>query len=194
MNFYTYIHTKPDGTPFYIGKGSGPKRHKSKCGRNTYWKNIVAKYGYEATILAYWETEKEAHNHEELLISCFKDMGYKLANLTNGGEGTTGFKWSDEQKKKRTGNKNLVHGSGEKNPMFGKKRPDLAKRNKEIIRLGESHPNFKGVVVATCLKTGNKLELRGGKEMEAAGFCPGHVSSCVTGKLRTHKQHTFIRI
>jgi hypothetical protein len=85
MQQYTYSHNKPDGTPFYIGKGSGNRAHKGT--RNIYWKRVVAKYGYEVQILAYWKTHKEALDHEKLLISCFKDMGIKLANFTDGGEG-----------------------------------------------------------------------------------------------------------
>ena len=91
-NFYTYAHTKPDGTIFYIGQGTSKyKRAYLKNGRNQHWKNIVAKYGYKVEILAYWDSSEEAKSHEILLISCFKDMGIKLCNLTEGGEGTRGI-------------------------------------------------------------------------------------------------------
>jgi len=39
------------------------------------------------------------------LISCFRDMGYKLANKADGGEGASGYKFTDEQKK----NLSLAH-------------------------------------------------------------------------------------
>lgn len=110
--FYTYSHSKPDGSIFYIGKGV-EDRAWQKDNRNTYWHNTVNKYGYKVEVLAQWETEKEAFDHEKFLISCFKDMGIKLVNLTNGGEGSAGYKWTDEQK----ANFDI---SGEKNPMFGK--------------------------------------------------------------------------
>lgn len=96
MEFYTYAHSKPDGTIFYIGKGR-KNRAYDLVKRNVYWKRVVEKYGQPTVeILANWKTEAEAFDHEILLISCFKDMGYKLANLTNGGEGSTGFKHSQE--------------------------------------------------------------------------------------------------
>ena len=61
--FYTYAHTKPDGTIFYIGKGQG-KRAWSNKNRNKHWKNIVSKYeNYKVKILANWQTEEEAFNH-----------------------------------------------------------------------------------------------------------------------------------
>lgn len=96
MEFYTYAHSKPDGTIFYIGKGR-KKRAYDLIKRNVYWKRVVEKYGIPTVeILANWKTEKEALDHEVLLISCFKDMGYKLTNLTDGGEGSSGFKHSQE--------------------------------------------------------------------------------------------------
>lgn len=84
---YTYSHNKPDGTSFYIGKGQGNRAYRTND-RNKYWHNIVNKYNYEVQILAYWETHEEALKHEILLISCFKDMGIELTNMTNGGEGS----------------------------------------------------------------------------------------------------------
>lgn len=98
--FYTYSHATPKGRIFYIGKGQGERAYVNK-NRNTYWHNIVKKHGNPVIqILADWETEEDAFNHEVLLIECFRDMGYKLANLTNGGEGSSGYKHTDEQREK----------------------------------------------------------------------------------------------
>ena len=97
--FYTYAHYKPEGGLFYIGKGAGNRAYNTRD-RNIHWKRVVAKYGKpHVEILANWDTEKEALDHEVLLISCFKDMGFVLTNKTNGGEGTSGFKHSEEIKK-----------------------------------------------------------------------------------------------
>lgn len=120
--FYTYVHTKPDGTIFYIGKGKG-FRAWNETSRNKHWKNTVSKHkNYGVQILANWKTEKEAFEHEMLLISCFKELQFDLANYTNGGEGTTGFKWSPEQLKNR------VNRKGSNHPFFGKKRPEVSKK------------------------------------------------------------------
>jgi hypothetical protein len=98
--FYTYAHYTPQGRLFYIGKGSKKRAH-SFYKRGSYWQNIVNKYGKpNVEILADWKTEQEAFEHEKVLIACFKDMGYKLANLTNGGEGTSGYKHTPEQREK----------------------------------------------------------------------------------------------
>ena len=89
--FYTYAHYKPQGGLFYIGKGSQDRAY-IMYGRNPRWNNVVNKYGKpHVEILADWETEKEALDHEALLIECFRDMGFEIANIANGGQGTAGF-------------------------------------------------------------------------------------------------------
>ena len=98
--FYTYVHYRVDSnTIFYVGKGKGD-RASSASGRNSYWKAVATKHGFEVKILARWHTEAEALDHEVLLISCLKDMGYQLTNLTEGGEGASGAKRTSETKKK----------------------------------------------------------------------------------------------
>lgn len=97
--FLTYAHFKPDGTLFYVGKGS-QKRAYAKDNRNQHWQNIVKKHGLQVETLASWEIESDALLHEQFLISCFKDLGYKLANVTDGGEGMSGYKHTAESKSK----------------------------------------------------------------------------------------------
>ena len=95
--FYTYAHYKPQGGLFYIGKGK-PRRAYSMDTRNEHWQNVVNKYGRpHVELLASWDTEEEALDHERLLISCFRDMGVELTNKTDGGEGTSGFKFAPHQ-------------------------------------------------------------------------------------------------
>jgi group I intron endonuclease len=119
MNFYTYAHSKPDGSIFYIGKGAGDRAWQ-KENRNIHWHRTVAKFGYQVNILAKWDTENEAFDHEKFLISCFKSLKVKLVNMTNGGEGSAGYRWTNEQKA-------AFDITGEKNPMFGKRHSQEAK-------------------------------------------------------------------
>lgn len=97
--FFTYAHFKPEGALFYIGKGS-QKRAYAKDSRNQHWTNIVEKHGLQVKTLAKWADESDALLHEQFLIACFKDMGHKLANVTDGGEGVSGHKHSVETKAK----------------------------------------------------------------------------------------------
>ena len=89
--FYTYAHYRasaPELGPFYIGKGQGPRAWKTGgTGRNLYWRRVVAKHGLHVEILAKWDSEQDAHEHERLLIACFRHIGAGLVNMTDGGEG-----------------------------------------------------------------------------------------------------------
>jgi hypothetical protein len=102
--FYTYIHTTSDlaGEPsrvFYVGKGR-KGRAWVLIRRNKYWSSIASKHGVDVTICAYWPSEEEAHEHEKFLILCFRDMGIRLANMTDGGEGMSGHSPTPETRKK----------------------------------------------------------------------------------------------
>lgn len=98
---YTYIHyRKSDGKPFYVGKGAN-RRVASSHGRNEYWHRIAKKHGREHQILGYWDSAEEAYSHERLVISCLREMGYSLANMSDGGEGgATGCTKTEEAKEK----------------------------------------------------------------------------------------------
>ena len=132
---YTYAHAKPDGTIFYIGKGIGRRAYSKN--RNDYWKRIVTKYGYEVQILAHWGTEKEALNHEVFLIACMKYMGIELCNLTDGGEGATGYQHSEEHKASLKGNS---YGASSWGLTFkGKKHSPESRSKMSYVRIGNKN-------------------------------------------------------
>lgn len=100
--FYTYLHCKPDGTPFYVGKGTAG-RAWSFCRRNRQHVSTVAKYG-RANIRVYvfhCDSEAQAFADEVQQIAQLRAEGCELANRTDGGEGTTGHKPSAETLAKR---------------------------------------------------------------------------------------------
>lgn len=101
--YYIYAHVNPlKNEIFYIGKGFD-KRAYSKKGRSNIWKNTVAKYGYIIDILQEGLTEEEAFDREIWYIKRIgrKNLGIgPLVNLTDGGEGCSGLKHSDETKQK----------------------------------------------------------------------------------------------
>ena len=95
-SFYTYFHTRNDtNTVFYVGKGHGNRAHNVTF-RNPHWQRIVAKCGHAVHIASKWGCEEDAFAHEKFLILCFKDMGVPLCNMTNGGEGSSGYRHSAE--------------------------------------------------------------------------------------------------
>lgn len=99
--FYTYLHCKPDGTPFYVGKGNSDRAYRLDGSRkNQHHKNIVAKHGKE-NILVYifpCESEQQAFADEIKQIAQLRREGYELCNMTDGGEGLSGYICSDETK------------------------------------------------------------------------------------------------
>jgi hypothetical protein len=93
--FYTYAYLREDRTPYYIGKGQGRRAYKK--GSNETIK--LPKDKSRIIILKKNLTEKEAFKHEIYMIVVFgrKDNGTGiLRNLTDGGDGMSGYKHSDE--------------------------------------------------------------------------------------------------
>jgi hypothetical protein len=101
MKHYTYLHRRADTNKvFYIGKGQN-RRAWTKRGRNKFWNSIVKGCkGFNVEIIARWDTEEQALDHEIFLIWCFKQISTKLVNQTTGGEGTRGKKQLFVPKKK----------------------------------------------------------------------------------------------
>lgn len=101
IKFCVYIHKRPNGEPFYIGKGLLSRAYDFASSRRTRWhKNIVNKYGRKNIIVQVIPCmyEKEAFELEKIHIKIARDDGHNLANLTAGGEGATGRKVTKAQK------------------------------------------------------------------------------------------------
>lgn len=209
--FYVYVHYRADSfEPFYVGKGTG-NRYKDAVKRNQYWHNVVNKYGFVPQILQFFEDEENALSHEKGLIKSFRDMGFTLTNLTDGGEGVSGFKHSSEAKaimsKARAGSGNVMYGkthSAETKAKIseshtGKKRPprsaehQLNMSESMALLCGSGNPRFKGAIVATNVSTGEQLTLCGYREILAANFTASAVYACVLGKKKQYKGFTFVR-
>lgn len=88
MTSFAYIHCKPDGTPFYVGKGS-LRRAKYLGERNPYHQATVDKYGRENILIGMLECSSSdtAFALEKGIIKCLRRQNIKLTNFTDGGEG-----------------------------------------------------------------------------------------------------------
>jgi hypothetical protein len=106
MNFYIYQHRKADTNEiFYVGKGKNTRLNQSK-GRNEYWHRVVAKHGFIAEHIAQNLDEELAFLAEMEAIDVYRRRGIKLVNATDGGEGASGYKHTEEHKASLKGNKN----------------------------------------------------------------------------------------
>jgi len=100
-NFYVYLHSRiGTGEPFYIGKGKGKRAH-SRAGRNQYWDRIVKKDGdFYVSLLSGGVDEEFAMLLEIEAIALFRARGCTLVNMTDGGDGASGHRPSDESRAK----------------------------------------------------------------------------------------------
>jgi hypothetical protein len=99
--YYIYQHLRNDNNSiFYVGKGKG-YRCNQKNGRNIYWRRVVEKCnGFTVQKVATNLDEELAFLAEIELIDKYKRLGLRLANLSDGGEGSSGYVFTDEQREK----------------------------------------------------------------------------------------------
>lgn len=103
---YVYRHIRLDkNEPFYIGIGKLPnhKRAYETQKRNEFWRNVVSKTDYKVEILFDNISWEEAQKKEIEFIALYgkRDNGTgTLVNIADGGEGSKGFKHTEEAKKK----------------------------------------------------------------------------------------------
>lgn len=96
--FYVYIHRrKTDNRIFYVGKGMGDRLMK-RDNRNTHWRRIVAKHGFTAHKVSGDLPEPCALSFERALIASIGREN--LCNMTDGGDGVSGYRFSEEQRKR----------------------------------------------------------------------------------------------
>lgn len=135
-DFYVYAFIRLDtNTYFYIGKGKGDRCRRIDS-RSSHFKNIINKTNCAVEILYNNLTEAEAFLLEEQTIEMLiYEEGYSLeidkkkspcghlVNCTYGGEGISGYKFTEEQRKhcSKPGELNSMYGrKGELSPHYGK--------------------------------------------------------------------------
>jgi hypothetical protein len=106
--YYIYMYLDKDNVPFYIGKGKDDRyqiiHHISKGGANLLLKNKIKKLGVDNIRIYFLHkdlSEEDAFRWESYWIKYIgrrdKSEG-SLCNLTDGGEGSSGYVFSDESK------------------------------------------------------------------------------------------------
>jgi hypothetical protein len=141
---YVYYHTRNDtGEVFYVGKGKNNRLNR-KQNRSTFWHNIVNKAGgFKSTILASSLTEKESLNFEKLIILKLRETGVKICNLTDGGDGVSGYKRSDESR--------LAQSERMKGISPFPKGHKLSEEHKEKLRIAQTGRKHTPEHIAKCV-------------------------------------------
>jgi len=130
------------------------------------------------------------------MIKFFREEGFILCNMTDGGDGTTGYKRSKE----------LNEAVASKNRGLKRSKESISRISKAHLnytgdvlikmtsgREGKGNPAYKGNIVATSLLDNSTIELCGVKEIRLAGFDDTRVYNCIAGKYKQHKGYTFKR-
>lgn len=141
--FYVYLHTFADGS-VYLGKGSWSRAyHFGDQRRGVLWLRAKNKYGRpKVTFIAKNLEEEFSYYAEEEAISHYRQLGYKMRNLSSGGtggqSGLTGERSANYGRKKSP--ELIAHYrkimSGEGNPRHGAKLTDETKRRISEARIG----------------------------------------------------------
>ena len=109
MTHFAYLHARPDTVDatgvFYVGKGKGA-RHLNLTQRNWRHKAVVKTHGKANILIGKFDcsSEETAFLLEIGLIKRLRAHGVDLTNLTDGGEGRSGFVTSEEVKAKLRAN------------------------------------------------------------------------------------------
>jgi len=106
--FYIYVLARPDGSPFYVGKGSKNRVHRhdteARSGHKCHKCNVIRKIWRQGTdvqryIVFETDDEPEAFAYERELIALHgRD---NLTNVTDGGPGITGYNMTALEIEKR---------------------------------------------------------------------------------------------
>ena len=133
--FYTYLWLRQDGTPYYVGKG------KKRRGLRSYAHNVNCPMDRERILVQEWPSEQDAFEAEKFLISFYGRKDLKtgvLLNRTDGGQGMSGYKHTEETKtllsqlKKGVTHKSRPHSEETKSYLRSVLRPLNCKRGHSL--------------------------------------------------------------
>lgn len=154
MKIYNYIYliTNNINSKIYIGKHSTDNIDDDYMGSGKLIKKAIQKYGIEnftKEYLAFCDTEEKLNWLEKFYIKKYKarEVGY---NLTDGGDGTIGYKYTDKAKQKMSEARKKYHHSEESKRKISeslkchkvaedtKQKMSEAKLGKHFLKLSEA--------------------------------------------------------
>lgn len=195
QRFYVYEHTRNDtGAVFYVGKGS-ERRAWVRQGRNNWWRRIADKSGYQVRIVVPGIEEELAHMAEMERIDQLRRIGVQLCNLTDGGEGMSGYKAPPEVIERRSAKQR-----GQKRLSVSEKLRGRAKTEEHRKKLAEARRGKKASQAAreamSRARKGQVSSMKGKRHSEET---KAKISAAVSGENapflgRSHTPETIERI
>ncbi len=178
-----------DGKLFYIGKGKSSRPFSKK--RNIIWKRIVNKHGYYVKIIQNKLSEQCAFNLEKSLISKYRTEGVFLANLTDGGDGSSGYKHTSETKKKiGESSRNMVRTAESSIKLSNsRKRLNITMSRDLKLKIAKSKKCKPFVSISPL-----GIKLKWDLQTECADELKlnvSHLNGCLKGSRERHKGYTF---
>lgn len=163
--FYVYLISRPDGRPCYVGKGKG-RRWRKHAWRSTnpHLANLYAKHGdLPIEKVASDLTEAEAFTMERDLIAVHgrESDGGILVNLTAGGDGVSGYRFTAEGKAHLSAVRR-----GKKYPMRGPATEETRKKQRQAKLGRKLSPEHRAKIGASHL--GRKRPPEVGAKISAA--------------------------
>lgn len=176
--YYVYEWIRLDTKePFYVGKGKGDRWCHMK--RNDYFDRVVNKCDVVVSILHDNLDEETAFDYEWYYIDLYRNLGYELTNIADGGSGGIhlfgkdnpmyGRPWWDDNtpKEKITEWKKKVGHKGKDNPMYKispRERMSVEVynqwlENKRKSCLGENNPNYGNDTLKKKLEKNPELKI-----------------------------------
>lgn len=216
-NYTVYQHKMPNGKR-YIGITSLEPNKRWLNGRgykqNTYLYNAIKKYGWENiehSIIKTNLTKEEAEQMEKDLISYFHsnehELGYnwasggsaykhsiesreKMSEAHKGKRYNIGISFTEERKRHLSEHHADVR--GEKNPMYGKKKPaeEIARRlAHRVYKSGGESPSARKICQYTM--DGKLVKVWGSISEASKTFCRTSIKDCLKGKYKQHKGYIW---
>jgi len=204
MEIFIYVITNKLNMKQYVGITTNMRKrwgeHKQPANNKNSLGRAIQKHGAINFDMQHIASSTEWTNAGLVEAALIQQLNTKSPygyNLTNGGDGTLGFKHTAEECQRRsercpTRNPETMKLIADK--QRGVKRPQTSGENNPLYgRRGLSSHMTKHIIIATNIATQKKQILIGAKAIEAAGFRRSTVYSCAhkKGPHKTHKKHTF---
>ena len=202
MNYYTYAYLREDGTPYYIGKGKGNRINRKHRRRNT--KHFSPPNDKNRIIFLKQNlTEEEAFKHEKYMIFVFgrKDLGTGiLRNMSDGGEGSSGFVMSEEAKRKLS-----ISHTGKTKSLETRIKMSAASKGRNIGRKHSEEDKIKmrGNTEEKCIHSniyiitfndGHTIQRHSVyRWAKSEGYSPHHIYAMASGKRNKHKDIVSVK-